>query len=68
MRWSMASSRSRPRASACRVDNGGTTLGWLHLVPGDRLGVPRETRKVAIALGQQLGTALARPTGADTTA
>jgi len=44
-----------------RVDNGGVTLGWLHLVPGDRRGVPLETRKVAIALGQQLGTALARP-------
>lgn len=50
---------------AMRVDNAGVTLGWLHLVPGDRLGVPRETRRVAIALGRQLGTALARPTGAD---
>jgi hypothetical protein len=43
-----------------RVDNGGVVLGWLHLVPGDRRGVPLETRRVAIALGQQLGTALAR--------
>jgi len=43
-----------------RVDNGGVALGWLHLVPGDRRGVPLETRRVAIALGQQLGTALAR--------
>jgi K+-sensing histidine kinase KdpD len=49
-----------------RVDNGGETLGWLHLVPGDRLGVPRETRKVAIALSQQLGTALARSSDAGT--
>ncbi len=57
-----------PEGVGMRVDNGGTTLGWLHLVPGDRMGVPRETRKVAIALGQQLGTALARPTGAGTTA
>jgi hypothetical protein len=49
---------------AVRVENGGATLGWLHLVPSDRVGVPLETRKVAIALGQQLGSALARPTAA----
>jgi hypothetical protein len=47
-----------------RVDNGGTTLGWLHLVPDGRRGVSLETRRVAIALGQQLGTALARASGA----
>jgi len=54
-----------PEGVGMRVDNGGVTLGWLHLVPGDRLGVPRETRRVAIALGRQLGTALARSSGAD---
>ena len=47
-----------------RVENGGTTLGWLHLVPSGHVGVPLETRKVAIALSQQLGSALARPTAA----
>ncbi len=46
---------------AIRVENGGATLGWLHLIPAGRTGVPLETRKVAIALSQQLGTALARP-------
>ena len=50
-----------PEGVGVRVENAGLTLGWLHLVPDDRVGVPRETRKVAIALGQQLGTALARP-------
>jgi Domain of unknown function (DUF4118) len=51
---------------AIRVENGGASLGWLHLIPGGRVGVPLETRKVAIALGQQLGTALARPSAAGT--
>jgi len=46
---------------AIRVENGGASLGWLHLVPAAHVGVPLETRKVAIALSQQLGSALARP-------
>jgi hypothetical protein len=49
---------------AIRVENGGVSLGWLQLTPEGRIGVPLETRKVAIALGQQLGTALARPSSA----
>jgi K+-sensing histidine kinase KdpD len=53
-----------PEGVVIRIENGGVSLGWLHLVPADRVGVPLETRKVAIALGQQLGTALARPTAA----
>jgi K+-sensing histidine kinase KdpD len=46
--------------AALLVENGGVTLGWLQLVPGRRVGVSLETRKVAIALAQQLGAALAR--------
>jgi Domain of unknown function (DUF4118) len=53
-----------PEGVTIRVENGGASLGWLHLIPAGHAGVPLETRKVAIALGQQLGTALARPTEA----
>ena len=35
-----------PEGVGIRVDNGGVTLGGSRLVPGDRLGVPHETRKV----------------------
>jgi hypothetical protein len=55
-----------PEGVVIRVENGGALLGWLHLVPEGRTGVPLETRKVAIALSQQLGTALARPAAAGT--
>jgi K+-sensing histidine kinase KdpD len=56
-----------PEGVGVRVDNGGVTLGWLHLAPADHRGVPLESRKVAIALGQQLGTALARSSGSSAT-
>ncbi|MGZ4689987.1 MAG: DUF4118 domain-containing protein [Acidimicrobiia bacterium] len=42
------------------VENAGVPMGWLRLVPDRRVGVSLETRKVAVALAQQLGAALAR--------
>ena len=53
-----------PDGVVVRVEHGGELLGWLHLVPAARAGVPLETRKVAVALSQQLGSVLARPTAA----
>jgi K+-sensing histidine kinase KdpD len=44
---------------ALRVTNAGADLGWLHLVPGEPVGVSLESRKVTVALAQQLGVALA---------
>ncbi len=55
-----------PEGVAVLVENGGVSLGWLRLVPGRRVGVSIETRKVAIALAQQLGAALARSRDWDT--
>lgn len=42
------------------VENGGLPFGWLRLVPDRRVGVSLESRKVVVALAQQLGAALAR--------
>ncbi len=46
---------------ALAVVGAGETVGWLRLTPGRPVGVTRETRRVAVALSQQLGAALARP-------
>lgn len=46
---------------ALAVVGAGETVGWLRLTPGALVGVTIETRKVAVALAQQLGAALARP-------
>lgn len=47
--------------AALAVVGAGETVGWLRLMPGRTVGVPIDTRRVAIALSQQLGAALARP-------
>jgi K+-sensing histidine kinase KdpD len=46
---------------ALAVVGAGETVGWLRLTPGRPVGVTVDTRKVAVALSQQLGAALARP-------
>lgn len=46
---------------ALAVVGHGEVLGWLRLVPGSTVGVGLESRKVAVALSQQLGAALAQP-------
>jgi Domain of unknown function (DUF4118) len=51
-----------PRAGlALAVVGGGATVGWFRLVPRRTVAVSLESRKVAIALAQLLGSALARP-------
>lgn len=42
------------------VVGGGAPVGWLRMTPRPRVGVSLESRKVAVALSQQLGAALAR--------
>ena len=44
------------------VTSGGDQLGWFSLVPGRPVGVPLESRRVAVALACQLANALARGT------
>ena len=46
---------------ALAVVGGGETVGWLRLIPASAVGIALESRKVAVALSQQLGAALARP-------
>jgi K+-sensing histidine kinase KdpD len=46
---------------ALAVVGAGEPVGWLRLTPGRPTGVTIESRKVAVALSQQLGAALARP-------
>ncbi len=46
---------------ALGVVGNGAIVGWLRLIPGRTVGVSIETRRVAVALAQQLGAALARP-------
>jgi hypothetical protein len=50
-----------PEGVALAVVGDGEVVGWLRLTPGPRVGVSVDTRRVAIALSQQLGAALARP-------
>ncbi len=47
--------------AALAVVGAGATVGWFRLVPRRAVAVPLESRKVAVALAQLLGSVLARP-------